>query len=227
MADTLTRGITFGTTENITNTKLHNLVDDTTITIDSAIPIGYLDTDGTLDNNSDTKVASQKAVKTYVTNAVGGALTLASQAEAEAGTDNSKYMSSLRTSQSIAALANAQHKFYVGSFTRDMTAASGDVPYTGVGFMPKFILFMTTKTAATLNFLSWGICTAANQEAIAIYNTSGQQQPAATSVAIYESTTQAQTAVRKSFDADGFTLTWTKAGSPSAGDATVIYAAIG
>lgn len=38
-----------------------------------ALPISYLDTDGTLAANSDTKVASQKAVKTYVTAAVAGA----------------------------------------------------------------------------------------------------------------------------------------------------------
>jgi len=34
----------------------------------SSIPIGYLDTDGTLAGNSDVKVSSQKAVKTYVDN---------------------------------------------------------------------------------------------------------------------------------------------------------------
>src|SRR6266853_71742 len=37
-----------------------------------AIPLTYLDTDGTLAANSDVKVASQKAVKTYVTVNAGG-----------------------------------------------------------------------------------------------------------------------------------------------------------
>lgn len=37
------------------------------------MPISYLDTDGTLAANSDTKVASQKAVKTYVASAIGAA----------------------------------------------------------------------------------------------------------------------------------------------------------
>lgn len=39
---------------------------------EALMPLSYLDTDGTLAANSDTKVASQKAVKTYVDNAIGG-----------------------------------------------------------------------------------------------------------------------------------------------------------
>lgn len=38
----------------------------------SGIPLSYLDTDGTLAADSDTKVASQKAVKTYVDANAGG-----------------------------------------------------------------------------------------------------------------------------------------------------------
>ena len=40
----------------------------------ASIPLSYLDTDGTLAANSDSKVASQKAVKTYVGQAVVGLL---------------------------------------------------------------------------------------------------------------------------------------------------------
>jgi len=58
------------------------------------------DTDGTLNANSDTKYPSQKAVKTYVDNH-SSSITIASQAEAEAGTDNTKVMTSLRVLQSI------------------------------------------------------------------------------------------------------------------------------
>jgi hypothetical protein len=42
----------------------------------AAVPLTYLDTDGTLAANSDTKLASQKAVKTFVNNAVTGLLDL-------------------------------------------------------------------------------------------------------------------------------------------------------
>jgi hypothetical protein len=42
----------------------------------AAVPLTYLDTDGTLAANSDTKLATQKAVKTFVNNAVTGLLDL-------------------------------------------------------------------------------------------------------------------------------------------------------
>jgi hypothetical protein len=59
-----------------------------------------LDTDGGLTANSDTKVASQKAVKTYADTKLAIA-NKASQAQAEAGVEDTKYMTALRTKQSI------------------------------------------------------------------------------------------------------------------------------
>lgn len=54
-----------------------------------SMPIGYLDTDASLSNNSDARVTSQKAIKTYVD---GKVISKASTAEAEAATDDTKFV---------------------------------------------------------------------------------------------------------------------------------------
>ena len=106
-------------------------------------------------------------------------------------------------------------------FTRDMTAATGDVAYTGVGFTPKSIIFlgsingtatggaiglagsgitqdgMTIVVNGALNFGAWANATTA---CFSINNGAGGTD---------------QTAKVKTFDADGFTITWTKNGSPT------------
>lgn len=63
MAELLTRGYSFGATELVTNDKLHTLVDDADVA---------LDTDNTLAADSDEKIPSQKAVKYYVDNSPFG-----------------------------------------------------------------------------------------------------------------------------------------------------------
>jgi len=65
MAATITKGYTFGASELVTNTKLHTLVDDASIRDIVASEIDALDTDGALTANSDSKIPSQRAVKTY------------------------------------------------------------------------------------------------------------------------------------------------------------------
>ncbi len=52
--------------------------------LDAKVPSSYLDTDGTLAANSDTKVATQKAVKTYVDTAVTGLLDFKGSTDASA-----------------------------------------------------------------------------------------------------------------------------------------------
>jgi hypothetical protein len=52
--------------------------------LDAKLPTSYLDTDGTLAANSDAKIASQKAVKTYVDTAVTGLLEFKGSTDASA-----------------------------------------------------------------------------------------------------------------------------------------------
>ena len=63
-----------------------------------------IDTDGTLSADSDSKIATQKAVKSYVAANIG---TVASSAEAKAGTDNTKMLTPLQLRNGLNASGNA------------------------------------------------------------------------------------------------------------------------
>lgn len=97
--------------------------------------------------------------------------------------------------------------------SRDLAAASGDVAYTGVGFTPTSIVVLFGIDGGTINGV--GIVDSAltgrfegrmadATARVFTYFISGFVSGSATNVAIV-----------KSFDADGFTLTWTKTGSPT------------
>lgn len=109
--------------------------------------------------------------------------------------------------------------------TRSMTAASGDVAYTGVGFTPTVII------ALAYVGLSWSVCigfsdSVKGAQGIWVYNSSISWSGGAYLIGVttrggYQPTTTGQLAIVKSYDADGFTLTWTKSGSPDAGTITL------
>lgn len=117
--------------------------------------------------------------------------------------------------------------YKAGTFTRDMTAASGDVAYTGVGFTPTLIIFFggtSSSGIATYN----GVDNGAVHYCLLNYLTAGAgYSSTSTSQSIYlaETVNIVQRAYVKTFDSDGFTLTWTKDGSPSAGTANIFYIA--
>jgi len=114
-----------------------------------------------------------------------------------------------------------------GTFTRDMTASSGDVSYTGVGFKPSALIFFGGINATTI--ISMIGCSMATRRYVmsdyhgGIADTFAVQS--ALSIMLAEGSSQLQTALIKTYDSDGFTLTWTKTGTPSAGTATMFYVA--
>ena len=112
--------------------------------------------------------------------------------------------------------------------TRDMTAATGDVAYTGYGFKPKAIVAFAmipgniygSKGFADENF---------DGQCIAICSSGGTTQQYTDTFLIYlgsDPTVNTQKAVLKSLDADGFTLTWTKTGTPGAATASIVILAL-
>jgi len=107
-------------------------------------------------------------------------------------------------------------KFKTVSLTRDLSTATGTQAVTGVGFKPKAIVLVggvqgSTGTASigisdgTIDG-SWGNNSGAGTGVMEVSATVGFQ---ATGAGAY------QQVEISSFDADGFTLSWTKTGSPT------------
>lgn len=107
--------------------------------------------------------------------------------------------------------------------TRDMAAASGDVSYTGVGFQPTALVCLATHTSTTAEDGSGSVGfsdNAKNDGVIARYlQAEGGSQwiTSAILVCIFSTYNRYQIATLKSYDADGFTLTWTKSAVSPAG----------
>ena len=113
------------------------------------------------------------------------------------------------------------------SHTRDMTAASGDVAYTSYGFQPSAIIIFACVAANRLE-LSFGFGDDDLGEMCIAQEGTGGAFGAQTAqiVYLYEAAGKSQGAVLKTLDADGFTLTWTKTGTTSAGTANLIVLAL-
>jgi len=116
--------------------------------------------------------------------------------------------------------------------TRDMTAvgAPTDVSYTGYGFKPSLLIFFVglDNTYA----MSVGIGTPALTEFCVVTNRqnagAGIIEPInGYCIMIYQGAAVSyQAASLKTLDADGFTLTWSKLGTPAAGTAQIYVVAI-
>lgn len=97
--------------------------------------------------------------------------------------------------------------------TRDMTAASGDVAYSGVGFKPSAVLIMAGAHGSLAVDHGWFDGTTMASMGYGSGNTT-YNMTTSQCIMCYQNTAY-QGAVFKSFDTDGFTLTWTKSGSPT------------
>lgn len=163
---TLGRGATFSANDTVTNTKLHNLVDGGTVSnivnadIDSAAAI------------ADTKLAAistagkvSGAALTGLSGIPSGAgvipaanlIALASQAEAEAGTENTKTMTPLRVAQAIDAQAGPTDAF--GSW--DATKAD-DTVYQAATDGIVHVTLSATESSGDNYGRSYGYTDAAN-----------------------------------------------------------------
>ena len=102
------------------------------------------------------------------------------------------------------------------AITRDMTLATGSVSYTGVGFRPTSLQAFGSNTTISTNNAVNGYCDSAlGQAALRAGTASPGQWQYLASVLIYMGTDGAyQTFAVTSFDADGFTGTWTRTGAP-------------
>lgn len=148
-----------------------------------------------------------------------------------AQTLTNKTLTSPKINEDVALTATATQLNAVGSggvttrlsskiieITRDLAADSGDVAYTGVGFLPSAIIVFGGTGGNGFNI---GMADSAKTNRVLTkYADSTNYVNAAGSIGsnlIFYSVTSGnrQTAIVKSYDADGFTLTWTKTGSPT------------
>jgi len=109
----------------------------------------------------------------------------------------------------------------IGS-TRDLATASGNVSYTGVGFQPTSIIFMGAVSGGVP--VGFGIVDSGKTGRAVSVSTSGNWNvQTAYFLALYaNNASNLQVANISSFDTDGFTLAWTKIGSPT-GTADIFF----
>ncbi|GAI28627.1 unnamed protein product, partial [marine sediment metagenome] len=96
--------------------------------------------------------------------------------------------------------------------TRDMETASGDVTYAGYGFQPTGLIIMGYLAG---NPPCVGFSEPALAEFGLFYNEVGEAGGEALISKLYAAEFARQEAVVKTYNADGFTLTWTKSGTPT------------
>jgi len=114
-------------------------------------------------------------------------------------------------------------RFKIGSFTRDVSAAAGDVSETGIGFTPAAIIFIGTVNTTTKAF--WGFDNETARGCI-YYRASDYSYDTPSYSLVYDDGSgNTHKGKIKSFDADGFTITWAKVGSPT-GTLQIFYLAL-
>jgi hypothetical protein len=108
--------------------------------------------------------------------------------------------------------------------SRVMTVATGQVAYTGVGFKSKHLTFNGVISGAVRS-RSLGMTDGSSDYCIYHNDASTTDNETTALARLYTGVTTYQAASFVSFDADGFTIDWTKVGSPT-GTAYVIVTAL-
>jgi hypothetical protein len=116
----------------------------------------------------------------------------------------------------------------IGSFTRDISTASGTQAITGVGFTPRAVIFLSGVNFGQQMSIGLDMGMAAGAYVIGSMNAAAAGHwlatPAASIYFIAGESDNCNGRVQ-SFDSDGFTVIWTKNGSPT-GTGQVYYLAI-
>lgn len=110
----------------------------------------------------------------------------------------------------------------LGTFTRDMTTASGTQSITGVGFSPRLILF----SAGVSNLSSEGTADVSGNFALYHIENGSWLSTASYAVFLYATPSNSGQSGSVAMTADGFDVAWTKIAVPVAGTAEIIYTAI-
>jgi hypothetical protein len=101
---------------------------------------------------------------------------------------------------------------------RDVSAASGSVSYVGVGFKPSSLIAISAGAGGPLNFMVAMADSSKSTANIVFYANAGTTSNTGFIGLEQNDSSDAnkQTSTLTSYDADGFTLAWTKSGAPAA-----------
>ena len=116
--------------------------------------------------------------------------------------------------------------FNTGTFSRDISTASGNQAVTGVGAIPKAILFFMNGPNANEAYIGGGEAANAG-DVLYLNNPAGNswKVQSSTVIFLFDASGAQYKGVINSFDADGFTIAWTKSGTPT-GTININYFAI-
>ncbi len=124
----------------------------------------------------------------------------------------------------VAHQEDGTHWKKIGTLTRDCTQAGADVPYTGVGFRPTHIIFLSAMVGTDFEH-SVGFDDGTNHYCIAGITAARWDPEMNLSIYGQEGAGIDTMGIIKTFDADGFTITWSKTGAPN-GSLVVFYLAL-
>lgn len=104
----------------------------------------------------------------------------------------------------------------VGSVTRDTSVASGTQAVTGIGYKPTIlILFMSIEIGTYANSMSYGLSNVTSDVAARFPNSANGDFSTTKCISFVDGVNSYEGEI-SSFDIDGFTITWTKTGTPTA-----------
>lgn len=115
---------------------------------------------------------------------------------------------------------------YVGSFTRNLSSATGDVAYSGVGFLPKAVIFGFKSSSADYPYGGVGFSNATANVNVNLFSTNNTVYVSTQCIDLQATNDTHQVAKIKTLDIDGFTLTWTRVGASLAGTGYITYIAL-
>lgn len=113
----------------------------------------------------------------------------------------------------------------IGTFTRTQDAADGNQAITGVGFTPKAVLFFGGVSGAESR--SIGVDDGTNHYVDVVATTAAHVNDTSYSIKTLDNGSWDEKGRITSMDSDGFTIAWTKGGSPVSATITIFYLALG
>ena len=227
-----TDGITTGNSMTKINTNFSNLNTD-------KIETSVIDTDTSLAANSDSKIASQKAVKAYVdtlgnvnaSETARGIVEEATDAEVTAGTATGGTGAKLFVTPAKLSTYKATWTYLgsvaSGSLGKDVSSTSSDTIAHGLGKTPKLVR-VSGKFAKATDYMSITDCTYSNSTQSSnhvIFNLEPTLSASSGNTFKLAASSSDYTSMTVTVDATNITLAWSKSGAPT-GTATLIWDAI-